>query len=291
MLMHEKNATDFLTGISKTMGKLKNRAIELDKNPSVEKIEELQRDVLKVSKDIFVSRNEIITKLPNIPHFKIFHDRKAFIHHVLDSRLSRVSANIYFLHPNFSEGRNTHRELQGAISRLRSAQTLSSAFAKIYSRTAERKPVDLNAVLAEARDSFPSADEKISLSVKGNLFSIGDRELLFKVFHDLISNAVKATSKDPETRKISIVAERHPFQKEMLIVSVKDNGTGFHPEKMRAPCEGGSAFGMQGVPKGGGTALPLVKKITEEHGGEGAILSKEGKGTTFAVSLPRIYKK
>ena len=109
-----------------------------------------------------------------------------------------------------------------------------------------------------------------------------DESMIGTVLRNLISNAIKFTSKGGE---INISAVKR--LKEVL-VSVSDNGIGIAPqrlEKLFRIDEGDSTRGTNDE-KGTGLGLILCKEFIENHGGTIGAESKEGKGSTFYFSLP-----
>jgi signal transduction histidine kinase len=69
-----------------------------------------------------------------------------------------------------------------------------------------------------------------------------------------------------------------------VTISVSDTGVGI-PDDMRdklfSPLITGKA-------KGTGLGLAVVKRIVDAHGGTMTFESREGKGTTFSVTLPSV---
>ncbi len=69
-------------------------------------------------------------------------------------------------------------------------------------------------------------------------------------------------------------------------LTVSDTGTGIEPENIEKVFD--PFFTTKGVGKGTGMGLSVVHGIIKDHGGEIAVSSKLGKGTTFTVFLPNI---
>ncbi len=95
--------------------------------------------------------------------------------------------------------------------------------------------------------------------------------------YNLVTNAVQAMA---EGGTLTI----HAYQNEnYVIVDVKDTGVGIPQEaqnKLFTPMFTTKA-------KGQGFGLAVVKRMTEALGGTVTFESQEGKGTTFALHLPR----
>lgn len=112
---------------------------------------------------------------------------------------------------------------------------------------------------------------------------LADREALIEVFSNLVNNAVKYTG---EKGKITITAEE---KKDCFEIDVSDTGIGIaskdlpliFDELYRAP--NAKSYKAEGT----GVGLAIVKEIVEAHRGSLKVKSKLGKGSTFAVILPK----
>ena len=110
---------------------------------------------------------------------------------------------------------------------------------------------------------------------------LGDRKLLFALFSNLLSNALKYSAPgDP----IEVRAYRDTSEK--ISVCIRDRGLGIS-ERDRAHLferyfRGANAVGVAGS----GVGLHLVAMVLELHGGTIEVESTEGVGSTFVVHLP-----
>lgn len=109
-----------------------------------------------------------------------------------------------------------------------------------------------------------------------------DRARIKQVFVNLLDNAVKYCPEGSEVRV------RLETDGESISVEVADNGPGIPPEDLphifdkmyRVEKESTRSV------EGSGLGLSIVKRIVELHGGQIAVESAVGKGTTFRVRLP-----
>ena len=108
----------------------------------------------------------------------------------------------------------------------------------------------------------------------------GNPNLLFQVWQNLIGNAVKFSCQNGCLR---ILLRR---QDGMICVYVVDNGIGMNEETQRRIFEKFYQGDLSHAAEGNGLGLALAKRIIELHGGEIAVSSKEGRGTTMTVFLP-----
>ncbi len=111
-----------------------------------------------------------------------------------------------------------------------------------------------------------------------------DQTKFRQIMLNLLSNGVKFT--EPQG-KISISSRINAGGE--LIISIKDTGIGIAPEHLRRvlrPFEQ-VADHLTKENEGAGLGLPIARALIELHGGELAITSDLGAGTTVALRLPR----
>jgi signal transduction histidine kinase len=109
----------------------------------------------------------------------------------------------------------------------------------------------------------------------------GDPKLLFALFSNLISNAVKYSAAG---RPVEVIAQMD--RSGGLLVRVRDHGIGI-PDQDRAHLFERYFRGMNAVGvTGSGVGLHLVAMVLELHGGTIEVESRAGEGSTFIVNLP-----
>jgi signal transduction histidine kinase len=99
-----------------------------------------------------------------------------------------------------------------------------------------------------------------------------------QVFRNLITNGIDAMPQGGNL-EISAVEDK---ERRVLVVKVKDNGTGITPESMAKLFQPLFTTKARGI----GLGLVVVKNLTENNGGTVAVESEPGKGSTFVVTLP-----
>lgn len=108
---------------------------------------------------------------------------------------------------------------------------------------------------------------------------VGDEPRLYSLLYNLVNNAIPEV---PPLGSITI-SGRHRADDDFIELSVQDTGNGLPPEIRD------NLFTNRLVSrKAGGTGLGtrIVKDVVDMHGGQIAVHSEEGKGTTFVVRLP-----
>lgn len=147
--------------------------------------------------------------------------------------------------------------------------------------------VNLDDVIKECLYLFKELAEKKKITLvyhSDNLCPIiqCDQNKIFQVLSNLITNAIKFSNAGSNVEIFLDSKEQE------VILSVKDHGIGI-PENAQAglfqPFTKASVSGTAGE-KCTGLGLAIAHKIVQEHKGKIWFESKQGKGTTFHVSLP-----
>jgi signal transduction histidine kinase len=135
--------------------------------------------------------------------------------------------------------------------------------------------------LNEARDRF--CDEaaqkhiRVEVSAYADLsFVQADRRAMHSILDNLLSNALRYTPPDGE---ILLAAEE---VKDFVKFTVRDTGRGIEAERL------GNVFDRfnSNSDRGTGLGLALVRRLVESLGGQIAVESRFGHGTTFRFTIP-----
>jgi PAS domain S-box/PAS domain S-box len=117
-------------------------------------------------------------------------------------------------------------------------------------------------------------------------FLFGNRWHLYRVVLNLISNALKFTSAGHITTNIALIKKT---KKEAIIkVSIEDTGIGIPKDKLTIIFDEFTRLtpSYEGIYKGTGLGLYIVKQFIQSMKGEVYVESKEGKGSTFTCIIP-----
>lgn len=107
-----------------------------------------------------------------------------------------------------------------------------------------------------------------------------DEKLLRQILSNLLSNAIKYS---PDAGKVKV---RLFGEDNKVIFQVQDEGIGIPTEDQKNLFKSFSRASNVGTIAGTGLGLSIVKKCVDLHGGQIAVESEVGVGTTFTVSLP-----
>ena len=136
-------------------------------------------------------------------------------------------------------------------------------------------------LLNEARDRFCEEASEKRIRVEVNAFADlsfvqADRRAVRSIFDNLLSNALRYT---PPEGEILLAAEE---VKNFVQFTVRDTGRGIEADRLGKLFDRFNAFSDSGT----GLGLALVRRLVESLGGQIAVESRLGHGTTFRFTLP-----
>jgi signal transduction histidine kinase len=142
-------------------------------------------------------------------------------------------------------------------------------------------------ILDESLPALKSESEKrghvLTLKIPGNLPLVkADPRRLGQVLTNLISNAYKYT---PNGGQITVRAQHDG---NFVVCDVSDTGVGMTPEELNRLFTKfwRSEDGYVREQPGSGLGLAIARNLVELQGGQMAVTSEKGKGTTFSFTMP-----
>jgi signal transduction histidine kinase len=136
-------------------------------------------------------------------------------------------------------------------------------------------------VLDEARNHYVDEAAAKNIRLEVNAFADlsvvnADRRAVRTILDNLLSNALRYT---PPAGEILLAAEEI---KDFMQFTVRDSGKGIEAERLSTIFDRFNAFSESGT----GMGLALVRRLVETLGGQIAVESRLGNGTTFRFTLP-----
>ncbi len=159
-------------------------------------------------------------------------------------------------------------------------ETLASAEAAGFSL--ERRPVALRPLLEEALEGFAGPFDAAGVRLGSDLedaVAEVDPVRIRQVVTNLLSNALKFT---PAGGAVRVELRREGAE---AVLRVRDTGPGIPPDEL--PRVFDRFFRGRGArARGSGIGLTVARELVLAHGGDIAVESEPGRGTTFVVRLP-----
>lgn len=163
--------------------------------------------------------------------------------------------------------------------------------------------VNIGLLVKDLVEILMYAMEKRSISLETEIqkdlpLIVGDDNLLFRAFGNILNNAVKYTPDDGriEIRVRAVSAEKSPLWKPSLEFAVTNTGPGIPSEELpnvfdryqrcsSSVMERKNGKGVRGI-EGSGLGLFVVKHIVQAHNGVVSVESIPDETTTFTIYLP-----
>jgi K+-sensing histidine kinase KdpD len=143
-----------------------------------------------------------------------------------------------------------------------------------------REPIDLGEVLDAAREGLTNT-ESVRLAVDSDLPMVdADAAQLERAFANLFENAIRYSNGQP----VSVTSRLAGAD---IVVRVVDRGPGIPESEWQRVFEPFQHGDSDAGSTGSGLGLAIAKGFVEVNGGEIAVESLPGQGTSFVVSLPQ----
>ena len=189
-------------------------------------------------------------------------------------------------HVSEEQGKEYAKNIEQAAARLSSliGNILKLNRLEHQRITPEVETYDVCRQLCESVFLFEDALEEKGIELEADIEDAAkikaDASLMELVWNNLLSNAVKFTDRGGS------ITIRQTSDESYVRVSVSDTGCGIAKECINHIFDkfyqGDTSHAMEG----NGLGLALVKRVLELSDGEMQIISEEGKGSTFIVTLP-----
>ena len=170
------------------------------------------------------------------------------------------------------------RRLSGLVTNILKLNKLESQ--QIYPQA---QNYNLTSQICECLLAFEHVWEEKGIDIETDMaediFITADPELLSLVWNNLLSNAFKFTD---EGGKVGVTLRK---KGNTISVSVADTGCGISPEVGRHIFDKFYQGDTSHATQGNGLGLALVKRVVNIMGGDIAVSSEVGKGSTFTVTL------
>lgn len=211
------------------------------------------------------------------------------VSHDLKSPVVTMQSFVNMLREDIRDGATD--DIEDSLSRIENATSRMSRIieellelSRVGHVVAHLTPVSLNKILAELAEALEPmlSAKQARLTIDGDIpMVMGDPIALFKLFDNLIVNAIKYGCPEPGMNiRVHVSAKRTT-----VLIGVSDDGPGIAQEHHQRIFALFQRLGT--VAEGTGIGLSLVSKIARAHKGDAWVESEPGRGATFWVSLPK----
>lgn len=215
---------------------------------------------------------------------RLFHD----VSHELRSPLTRLQLAIGLLRQSPDKLPDMVLRIEREAERLNLLIEEVLTLARLKSGTAEFEvgPVDLidllTAIVDDARFEGRARQCEIHYLPSAAFVTIGNGDLLYRAFENIIRNAVKFS---PMRGRVTVTAEADA---ERALVRISDQGRGVPAAMLADIFEPFKRVDPDGVEMTGfGLGLAIAKHAVERHGGSIRAVSADGRGLMMEVMVPR----
>jgi signal transduction histidine kinase len=220
-------------------------------------------------------------------------DLASGVAHEIGNPLNALSLNLQLLAREFKKEADSEKrerlltDIEVALNQVKRISAINKGFLNAL------RPIKPNLVpgnladplkrtLAEMKTQLENRSIHVTVDLPSALPSVMiDSDQLQQVFFNLIKNALEVM-KDGSDIEIALSSDDN-----YVVASFRDSGSGMDGETLAGLFEPYKTS----KDSGNGLGLMVSKRIVKAHGGEIDVESKEGVGTRFIVSIPRIEKR
>jgi len=212
------------------------------------------------------------------------------VSHDLRSPLRHIDGFVRLLYATLKEPNDTINSYYNKINQ--SSKRMSGmiddllSFSRLSRKDVSLSIVNINSIIDDVIDQIKPdiGNREIKWKIKNISQIHGDKNLLRIVFENLISNAIKYTSK----KEFALIEIGEKKAKEgMIEIYVKDNGTGFDMVYHHKLFGVFQRLHSNEEFEGTGIGLANVKQIIQKHGGTVRAEGKVEQGAIFYINLPK----
>lgn len=172
-----------------------------------------------------------------------------------------------------------HEFTQKIIQQIDTLSSIASAFSSFAKMPAQQnQQIDILETVKLATGIFSETDVKVFLPSE-NIYINFDKTQLIRVVTNLLKNAIQATTETKNPKILVQINQDHRF----VYLNIADNGIGIAEENQSKIFEPKFTTKTSGM----GLGLGMVKNIVENYNGKITFKSKQGKGTTFTIQIPK----
>lgn len=181
------------------------------------------------------------------------------------------------------EGRRLLGNIQQNAKKMSALIDDLLAFSRLGKKVIQKKQLNMNELLEGVLiDLGKSQQHHATISVDDLLPAFGDYSLIHQVLINLVSNAVKYSSK--KEKPLVHVSSRK--EDKYVVYTIRDNGVGFDMKYAHKLFGVFQRLHTMDEFEGTGVGLAIVQRIVTKHGGQVTADATPDEGSVFSFSLP-----
>ncbi|WP_068678089.1 MULTISPECIES: ATP-binding protein [unclassified Variovorax] len=191
-----------------------------------------------------------------------------------------------FAHQFDGDARDFMAYIVGGVQRMKALMDALLLYSRIGRRELAKQPVALDRALDDALANLAPAIRASNATLHREPLPtlLVDRAEMTQVFQNLVGNALRYRT-EGVAPLVSVSARDEDAE---WVVEVRDNGIGIEPQYFQRIFMIFQKLHPRDHSEGTGIGLAICKKVVERHGGRISVASELGKGTTFAIHLPKL---
>jgi hypothetical protein len=235
----------------------------------------LEEDCLKAARELAEANRELESF-----SYSVSHDLRAPLRTIIGFSSALLED---YTETIDSVGQNYLRRIAGGAQKMDVLIQDMLSLSRISRQELEPENVDLSAIagsiVEELRRDEPQ--RRVDIVIQPQMPARGDPRMLHLAMSNLVRNAWKYTSKNPEAR-IEIGSRR---QGEDEVFFVRDNGAGFESQYAEDLFSPFKRLHTDSEFPGTGIGLAIVERVIRKHGGRVWAEGQVGKGARFFFTL------
>ncbi|VTU27044.1 Phytochrome-like protein cph1 [Variovorax sp. PBS-H4] len=191
-----------------------------------------------------------------------------------------------YSHQFDSDARDFMAFIVEGAQRMRAMMDALLVYSRAGRREMARRPVALDRTLDDVLEHLAPVIQRSGATVEREPLPsiLGDAVAMAQVFQNLIGNAL-AFHAEGRAPHVKVCARDEGAE---WVVEVQDNGIGIEPQYFQRIFLIFQKLHARDRSEGAGIGLAVCKKVVERHGGRISVASELGRGTTFAICLPKL---
>lgn len=250
----------------------------------------------RVQKELEIKNAELVHSNKELEHFAFGSS------HDLQEPLRKIETFCSIIeHKNImsesEEGSMLLNKIQSSARHMRTMVNDLLGFAHFYYSDDEKEMLNLNHIIEEVLQNFQGLIEEKNVVIKVGALPVlrGMRPQLYRLFQNLISNAIKYARDEPMIIIRSNITSAEEIMTKVTVkniagtfhhITVEDNGIGFEEEFSDKIFLMFQRLHDKRHYEGTGIGLAICKRVVQNHGGFIVADSVKGQGSVFHVYLP-----